>query len=104
MQGPSEMGLSGRLAGWDRSDDLPEIAVPTLTIGARYGTMDPQYMKWMAAQVQHGRYLYCPDGSHLDMYDDQKTYMEGVIRFIEDVDRGRLGAQQAASGASGVAG
>ena len=89
MQGPSEMGASGRLAGWDRSKDLPRISAPTLTIGARYGTMDPEYMKWMAGQVQHGRYLYCPEGSHLDMYDDQKTYMDGVIQFIKDVDAGK---------------
>lgn len=90
MQGPSEMGLSGRLEDWDVSKQLKDIKVPTLTIGARYGTMDPKYMKWMAGQVQHGRYLYCARGSHLDMYDDQKIYMDGVIKFIEDVDAGRL--------------
>ncbi len=88
MQGPSEMGLSGRLSSWDRSQDLGRLAVPTLTVGARYDTMDPEYMKWMAGQVQHGRYLYCPNGSHLDMYDDQPTYMRGVIQFIQDVDTG----------------
>ncbi len=88
MQGPSEMGIGGRLADWDRSKDLPRISVPTLTIGARYGTMDPSYMRWMAGQVQHGRYLDCPNGSHLAMYDDQKTYMDGVIGFIKDVDSG----------------
>ncbi len=90
MQGPSEMGLSGRLEHWDVSRQLKNITVPTLTIGARYGTMDPRYMQWMAGQVRHGRYLYCPDGSHLDMYDDQKVYMRGVIGFIEDVDAGRF--------------
>ncbi len=57
-------------------------------IGARFGTMDSDYMKWMSTQVQHGTYLYCPQGSHLDMYDDQQTYMNGVIRFIKDVDAG----------------
>lgn len=104
MQGPSEMGIGGRLAGWDRSGDLGRISVPTLTVGARYGTMDPDYMKWMAGQVQHGRYLDCPDGSHLAMYDDQTTYMEGVIRFIEDVDAGSLATAPASSRASDVSG
>jgi proline iminopeptidase len=90
MQGPSEMGASGRLENWDRSADLGQINVPTLTVGARYGTMDPEYMKWMAGQVQDGRYLYCPNGSHLAIYDDQQTYMHGVIQFIEDVDAGKM--------------
>ena len=90
MQGPSEMGLGGRLTHWDVSKQLGDIRVPTLTIGARYGTMDPKYMRWMAGQVQHGRYLYCPHGSHLAMYDDQAIYMAGLIRFIDDVDAGRF--------------
>ncbi len=90
MQGPSEMGLSGRLANWDRTADLSKIAVPTLTIGAKYGTMDPDHMKMMAQKVQKGRFLFCPKGSHLAMYDDQKTYMKGVIEFLKDVDAGRF--------------
>ena len=90
MQGPSEMGASGRLEHWDRSASSSRSHVPTLTVGARYGTMDPEYMKWMSTQVQDGRYLYCPNGSHLAMYDDQKTYMDGVIQFIEDVDAGKF--------------
>jgi len=88
MQGPSEMGLSGRLEHWDRSGDLGKLTVPTLVIGARYDTMDPKHMEWMSKQVKHGRYLYCPNGSHLCMYDDQRTYFDGLIAFIRDVDAG----------------
>jgi len=40
--------------------------------------------------VKKGRYLFCPNGSHFDMYDDQSTYMTGVIQFISDVDSGRF--------------
>jgi proline iminopeptidase len=90
MQGPSELGASGALLLWDRVADLPKIAVPTLVIGARYDTMDPAHMKMMAAKVKHGRYLYCANGSHMSMYDDQKTWFEGVIRFLRDVDQGRF--------------
>lgn len=61
MQGPSEMSASGKLEKWDRS--------------ALFGK---------------GRYLYCADGSHTAMYDDQKTYFDGLIKFIKDVDQGRL--------------
>jgi proline iminopeptidase len=89
MQGPSEFGVSGRLANWDRRADLPKIKVPTLTVGARYDTMDPEHMKWMSTQVQKGSYLYCPNGSHLSMWDDQQTFMNGVINFINEVDAGK---------------
>ena len=88
MQGPSEFGIAGKLTNWDRKADLPTITTPTLTIGARYDTMDPEHMKWMATQLPHGSYLYCPNGSHMAMYDDQKTYMAGLINFLKGVDAG----------------
>jgi proline iminopeptidase len=90
MQGPSEFGISGRLATWDVKARLKEITVPTLTVGAHYDTMDPEHMKWESTQVQHGRYLYCPNGSHLAMWDDQEHFYPGVIQFIKDVDEGRF--------------
>jgi len=90
MQGPSELGASGRLVNWDRSADLARITVPTLVIGAQYDTMDPKNLEKMAGAVARGRYLYCQNGSHLAMYDDPTTYHEGVITFIRDVDAGRF--------------
>jgi len=88
MQGPSEFGISGRLEKWDRKADLPKIFVPTLTIGAKNDTMDPDHMKWMSTQVQNGSFLLCPNGSHMAMWDDQEIYMNGVIKFIKAVDHG----------------
>jgi len=89
MQGPSEFGISGLLANWDIKSRLKEISVPTLMIGAKYDTMDPKAMEEQSKMVQHGEYLYCPNGSHLAMWDDQKTYMNGVISFIKKVDQGK---------------
>jgi proline iminopeptidase len=86
MQGPSELGARGVLGDWDRTGSLAEITVPTLVIGATHDTMDPAHMRWMADQLPDGRYLHCPNGSHMAMYDDQQTYFEGLIDFIHDVD------------------
>jgi proline iminopeptidase len=90
MQGPSEFGIKGgaTLTNWDVKDRLKEISVPTLTIGSTHDTMDPEHMEWMASEVQHGRFLLCPNGSHLSQFDDQETYMSGVIQFLRDVDEG----------------
>jgi len=38
--------------------------------------MDPAYMKWMSEQ------LYCPEGSHMAMWDDAEVYHEGIKEFI----------------------
>lgn len=90
MQGPSEFGIVGdaSLKDWDRNQDLREITVPTLVIGAEYDTMDPKHMKWMASQFQNGHYLYCPNGSHCAMYDDAATYFPGLIKFLKEVNQG----------------
>lgn len=90
MQGPSEFGISGRLAKWDVKNRLKEITVPTLMIGATHDTMDPKAMEEQSKLVQKGRYLHCPNGSHLAMWDDQQVFMNGVIAFIHDVDSGRF--------------
>jgi proline iminopeptidase len=90
MQGPSEFGIAGRLANWDVRKRLKEIKVPTLMVGAKYDTMDPNAMEEQSKMVQHGRYLYCPNGSHFCMWDDQKIFMGGVIKFIKDVDEGNF--------------
>jgi proline iminopeptidase len=89
MQGPSEFGISGRLAKWDRRADLERIAVPTLVVGAKHDTMDPAHMEWISRQVERGTYLFCPRGSHMGMWDDQETYMAGLIKFMKAVDADR---------------
>lgn len=88
MQGPSEMGASGILLDWDRTNDLKNISVPTLVIGAQYDTMDPKFMQKMSTLLPHGQFLLAPSGSHMALYDDQQVYMEGLIRFLHGVEVG----------------
>ncbi len=86
MQGPSEFGVRGRLEKWDIKSRLHEITVPTLMVGAKYDTMDPEAMEAQSKAVKNGKYLYCPNGSHMCMWDDQKVFMDGVVKFIKEVD------------------
>jgi proline iminopeptidase len=83
MQGPSEFGVAGKLENWDRKAQLKDIAIPTLVIGAQHDTMDPKHMEEMAKLTPKGTYLYCENGSHMCMYDDQKTYFSGLISFLK---------------------
>ena len=59
--------------------------MPTLVIGAAHDTMDPKHMEWMAKQLPKGRFLLCPNGSHMAMYDDQAVYMSGLLAFLREV-------------------
>ncbi|MGH3187259.1 MAG: proline iminopeptidase-family hydrolase [Streptosporangiaceae bacterium] len=87
MQGPSELGMSGTLEDWDRSADLRHIDVPALVVGATHDTMDPAHMRWMSQQLPQGRYLHCPDGSHLCQFDDSGHFFHGLIDFLTSLGR-----------------
>lgn len=89
MQGPSEFGIGGKLENWDLKAEIKKIKVPTLTIGAKYDTMDPDHLRWIAEEVENGSFLFCQKGGHICMYDDQLIYMNGLIKFIKEVDRGK---------------
>jgi len=54
MQGPSEFGIGGTLAAWDIKSRLKEIKIPTLMIGAKHDTMDPNAMEEQSKMVQKG--------------------------------------------------
>jgi hypothetical protein len=43
--------------------------------------MDPAQMEEMSKRMQKGRYLFCPNDSHMAMCDDQQTYFDGLIAF-----------------------
>jgi proline iminopeptidase len=82
LWGPSELIGTEKLASWDRTGDLHEISVPTLVVGGAHDTMDPQHMRWIADTVQDGTYLHCAEGSHLVLYDDAPTFVEGLLSFL----------------------
>ena len=85
MQGKSEFVVTGYFKDWERWDDLHEIKVKTLTIGAAYDTMDPADLARMAELVEDGSSLICPKGSHLAMWDDQAVYFEGLLKFLDSL-------------------
>ncbi|HSM12839.1 MAG TPA: hypothetical protein VLA66_02130 [Thermoanaerobaculia bacterium] len=61
-----------------------------LVFVATHDTMDPEHMRRIAESFARGRFLLCPNGSHLALYDDRDTYAEGLTAFLRDVDAGRF--------------
>ncbi|MEZ5033220.1 MAG: proline iminopeptidase-family hydrolase [Saprospiraceae bacterium] len=86
MQGPSEFVPGGILKHWSVWNRLKEIHIPTLMVGARYDTMNPEDMEEMSHLVQHGSYLYCPNGSHMSFWDDQEAFFSGVTSFLRGLE------------------
>jgi proline iminopeptidase len=55
------------------------------TIGARYDEMDPKDMQKMASLMPNATSAYCPNGSHLCMWDDQAVYFHHLLQFLHSV-------------------
>ena len=85
MQGKSEFLVTGNLKNWERWDRLHEIKVKALTIGAEHDEMDPADMKKMASLMQNATNAFCPNGSHLCMWDDQAIYFQNLLKFLHSV-------------------
>ena len=85
MQGKSEFLVTGNLKTWERWDRLHEIKVKALTIGARHDEMDPEDMQKMAGLMRNAGYAFCPNGSHLCMWDDQQIYFKNLLKFLHAV-------------------
>ena len=83
IQGPNEFVVTGSMKGWDRWKDLPQISVPALVIGSAHDELDPRDLERMAKLMPKGEYGYCPNGSHMCMWDDQENYFKILIPFLK---------------------
>ena len=83
--GPIPIQIVGWLADWNRTDDIHNIAIPSLFISSEFDTNTPDHIKWMASQAQNGHYLHCPNSGHFAHLDDQDVWEESVISFLNSL-------------------
>ena len=83
--GPIPIQIVGWLADWNRTDDIQNIAIPSLFISSEFDTNTPDHIKWMASQAQNGHYLHCPNSGHFAHLDDQDVWEESVISFLNSL-------------------
>jgi proline iminopeptidase len=87
MQGASEFEVTGVMRGWDRWSDIHRIRCPTLLLGGRYDTMNPDDLREMSRRMPSSSTFICGKGSHLGMYDDQRAYFAALVPFLASVTR-----------------
>ena len=86
LQGPTEFNITGLCRNWTIRDRLKKITVPTLVLGAKYDSMNPEEIKAVAKRLPDGESHICPNGSHFSIFDDQKDYFDAITKFIEKVE------------------
>ena len=87
MWGPSEFGpVTGRLDGWDVTDRLAEISVPTLVTGGRYDEARPEHLAVLAAGIADCELVIFENSSHLAFIEERDRYLRVVQQFLGRVE------------------
>jgi proline iminopeptidase len=89
MWGPSEFGpVTGNLDGWDITDRLGEITVPTLLTVGRHDEMWPSHMADMRAAMPNAELVVFEDSSHMAMVEEREAYIATMRAFLHRMDAG----------------
>ena len=86
FQGDNEFVVTGKLAGWDRSQDIHKIQTPTLITFGEHESMPLAAGKRMAESIPHARFVTTPDGGHHHMIDNAPVYFDHLMTFLADVE------------------
>jgi proline iminopeptidase len=83
QNGPNEFTIIGTWKGWDITERLPEIKVPTLVTVGKYDEVTPK----IAEAIHHGiggsLLKVFENSAHLTMWDEEEKYLKTVREFIE---------------------
>ena len=90
FQGDNEFVVTGKLAGWDRSQDIHNIQLPTLITYGEHESMPLATGKRMAETIPHARFVTTPNGGHHHMVDNAPVYFDHLMTFLNDVETGNF--------------
>ena len=89
MWGPSEFGpVTGNLDGWDITDRLAEIRMPTLVTGGRHDEMRPEHMAVLADGIPNAELLIFEQSSHMAFVEERGAYVAALREFLRKVESG----------------
>lgn len=86
MGGPCTFTAGGSLAGYDRTDRLSEIGIPTLFAVGRYDTSTPATTRDYQRLVPGSELVVFDSSGHLPMQDEPDRYNRVIREFLRRVE------------------
>ena len=87
MWGPSEFAATGTLKDYDRTDRLPELALPVLFTAGRYDEATPSTVAFFQSQVPGAELAILEASAHLTMQDEPEEYVRIIRDFLRRVEQ-----------------
>ena len=86
MNGPSEFHVVGSLKGWDITERLGEIDVPTLLVSGKHDEATPLIVGEIHARVPGSQWALFEESSHMPHVEEPEAFLERVEAFLQSVD------------------
>jgi proline iminopeptidase len=86
MWGNNEFTCTGNLQGFDRSESLSDITIPTLFTCGEFDEATPATTKWYADQVKGSAFKMIAGGSHMTMNEKPGEYAAVLREFLKKND------------------
>jgi proline-specific peptidase len=83
MWGPDDVALRGNLAGWDMSDRIAAIQVPTLITVGRYDALTPAGARMIADRIAGSELVVFDESSHHAHWEERERHMRVVRDFLQ---------------------
>jgi proline iminopeptidase len=84
MWGPSEFTATGNLKGYDRTNVLNEIKIPTLFICGEFDEARPETVRYYQSLVQNSKFVVNAGAAHLTMHDNPTSDIQAIRNFLLD--------------------
>jgi L-proline amide hydrolase len=92
MQGPDEWTVTGAIRGWDVTDRLREIDIPTLVIRGRHDMCTDKIAATLVNGIRGAREVVLDESSHTPVLEETTAYLRTLRDFFKEVEVGRASA------------
>lgn len=85
MWGPSEFNATGELAGYDRTEELAGIKIPTLFVCGEFDEATPPSVEFFKSRVPGAQMAVIKGAAHLTMQDEPEQNNKVISDFLNSL-------------------
>lgn len=82
MNGSNEFTITGTISGWDITERISSIKIPTLITTGEYYEVTPKVAEILNNKIDGSELVVFKGCSHLTMWEDRERYNSTLEKFI----------------------
>lgn len=87
MWGASEFYMTGNLAGYERSENLKDIDIPTLFSCGRADEATPRTTEWYHSLTPGSEFVVYENSAHMPQFEETELYLSVARDFVKRAER-----------------